>query len=54
METFYGLKTTAKCLSNCINCNIEPKSVLFADVAYNKQSSKKWFPFIQEGSLNTS
>jgi hypothetical protein len=28
--------------------------VIFADVAYNKQSTKKWFPFIQEGSLNTS
>jgi hypothetical protein len=54
LETFYGLKTTAKCLSNCLNCNLEPKSVIFADVAYNKQSTKKWFPFIQEGSLNTS
>ncbi len=54
MEAFYGLKTTAKCLSNCINCNLEPKSVIFADVAYNKQSTKKWFPFIQEGNLNTS
>ena len=22
LETFYGLKTTAKCLSNTINCNL--------------------------------
>lgn len=28
--------------------------MIFADVAYNKQSTKKWFPFVQEGSLNTS
>lgn len=28
--------------------------MIFADVSYNKQSTKKWFPFIQEGSLNTS
>ncbi len=43
----YGLKTTAKCLSNCINSIIEPKCVIFADVLYNKKNSKKWFPFMK-------
>lgn len=30
------------------------KTVVFADIAYNRTDlQKKWFPFIQEGNLNT-
>jgi len=41
-------------LSNCINSINDIKTVIFADIAYNRTDiQKKWFPFIQEGNLNT-
>jgi hypothetical protein len=49
-----ALKNVCRCLSNCINSTNDIKTVVFADIAYNRTDlQKKWFPFIQEGNLNT-
>jgi hypothetical protein len=43
-----------RCLSNCINSAEDIKTVVFADITYNRTDlQKKWFPFIREGNLNT-
>jgi DNA excision repair protein ERCC-2 len=49
-----ALKNVCRCLSNCINSATDIKTVVFADIGYNRTDlQKKWFPFIQEGNLNT-
>lgn len=49
------MRIIARCLSNCINDPGELKVVLFADASFgNFDIRKKWFPFIEEGNLNTS
>lgn len=48
------MKNVSRCLSNCINSCDELKTVVFADISYNRTDlQSKWFPFIREGNLNT-
>ena len=50
-----GMRIIARCLSNCVNNPAELKIVLFADASFGIfDIRKKWFPFIDEGNLNTS
>ena len=49
-----ALRVTARCLSNCLNDPSEVKTVVLADGNFNRTELKKrWFPFIEEGNLNT-
>jgi len=49
------MRNIARCLSNCINNPAEIKIVLFADASFGTfDIRKKWFPFIEEGNVNTS
>ena len=50
-----AMRVVARCLSNCINDPAEVKVVIFADDSFGKNDiRKKWFPFIEDGNLNTS
>ena len=48
------MRLVSRCLSNCINNNDDLKLVLFADASFgNYDIRKKWFPFIEKGTLNS-
>jgi DNA excision repair protein ERCC-2 len=50
-----AMRVVSRCLSNCINNPAEVKVVIFADDSFGKNDiRKKWFPFIEDGNLNTS